>query len=347
MPFLRILIFLAGGILIQQPTNTVVLNSQVLFALLLSTITFLLIFYQFWRRVYSLRWIPGFAIATLFLIIGLILSNHQTPQKLTTAVATKGVGIITTVEYRNNHRIRITLKPEAYQQPTPLRKKDQLLLMVQGPLDMIPQEGDRLFFNGEIRPLPTPTNPEAFDYGQYLHNNGFSGQAYFYPKDIVIEPSKQFDYRFLPTKIRNQCLIIFQNSGLSEPGLTIVQALLLGDRTALDPEIQNSFIRSGAIHLLAVSGLHVGIIYILLGGFLSLFFKPSNVISILLSLGFLFSYAFITGFSPSVSRAALMFAVIHMGRVTNRNTNIYNSLAVSATLLLIINPLFLYHVGFR
>lgn len=346
IPFLRILIFLVAGILIQRYTNWDILNSQMLSALFLTSASFLLIFYHFWARTYSLRWVPGLSMSSLFLLTGLVLSQHQTPKIPDTIISTRVVGIITAVELRAENRIRITLKPEAFQEPTSLRERDKLLLMVQGPLDVVPEEGDRLIFKGDLRPLPTPTNPDAFNYGQYLQNNGFSAQAFLSSKDLLITSSNRFDYRTLPAKIRNKCLIIFQNSGISEPALAIIQALLLGDRSGMDREIQDSFIKSGAIHLLAVSGLHVGILYMVLGSFLSLFFKPSHVISILLSLSFLFSYAFITGFSPSVSRAALMFAVIHIGRATNRNNNIYNSLAVSASLLLVINPLFLFHVGF-
>ncbi len=346
IPFLRILIFLVAGILLQQHINPFIIKGQVLFILFITASAFLLISYHFWHHNYSLRWIPGLLMASLILMTGLVLSQHQMPKTPNTAITTKVVGIVKTVEYRDENRLRITLQPEAFHESTSLRKRDKLLLMVQGPLDVTPKEGDRLLFKGVLRPLPSPTNPNAFNYGQHLHNNGFSAQAFLSSKDISITTPNRFDYRTLPAKIRSKCLTIFRNSGVTDPALTIIQALLLGDRSGMDRELQDSFIKSGAIHLLAVSGLHVGVLYMLLGSFLSLFFKPSNVISILFSLGFLFSYAFITGFSPSVSRAALMFAVIHIGRATNRNTNIYNSLAVSASLLLIINPLFLYHVGF-
>lgn len=346
IPFLRILVFLMAGILIPHHTNWVIINGQVLSALFLTLTALLLISYFLWGRIYSLRWIPGLSMSCLFLLTGLILSLHQTPKVAEAIVSTQVVGTITAVEFRDENRIRIILKPEAFQEKTSLRVRDKLLLTVQGHLDKAPQEGDRLIFKGILRPLPAPTNPDAFNYGQYLQNNGFSAQGFLSSKDILIVSPTRHDYRILPAKIRNKCLTIFRNSGVSEPALTIIQALLLGDRSGMDRDIQDSFIKSGAIHLLAVSGLHVGILYMLLGSFLSLFFKPSHVISILLSLGFLFSYAFITGFSPSVSRAALMFAVIHIGRATNRNTNIYNSLAISASLLLIINPLFLFHVGF-
>ncbi|MCA1745224.1 MAG: competence protein ComEC family protein [Bacteroidales bacterium] len=346
IPFLRILIFLVAGILIKNHTDPVFFFGQFLSALFLAFTSLLFIYYHFWHRLYTIRWIPGLCISFLLLLTGVILTQHQSPREPDTPIITQGVGTIITLEHRNHNRLRITLQPEAFQQPTSLRPRDKLLLMVQGPLDVLPHEGDQLFFKGTIHPLPRPTNPNAFDYGLYLQNNGFSGQTFLNSEDIVIQQSKRFDYRLIPNKIRNKCLTIFKESGVSEPALTIIQALLLGDRSAMDREIQDSFIKSGAIHLLAVSGLHVGILYMILSSFLSLFFKPSNAISLLLSLGFLLAYAFITGFSPSVSRAALMFAVIHIGRASNRNTNIYNSLAVSASLLLIINPLFIYHVGF-
>lgn len=346
IPFLRILTFLIAGILLQRYTNWDLLKGPFFLFLFITCTTFLVLFYRFWHRAYAWRWIPGLSVSAIFLLTGMLLIQHQTPQVTDSNISTKVAGNIAAVDSMGKDRLRIVLKPDAFGSDSLLRKKDKLLLMVQGPLVKTPKEGDWLIFKGVLRPLPGNSNPNSFNYGHYLKDNGFSAQAYLNPNDLILSSPQSFDYHTLPSKIRSKCLSIFRKSGISEPALVIVQALLLGDRSGMDREIQDSFIKSGAIHLLAVSGLHVGILYMLLSSFLSLFFKPSHIISILLSLGFLLAYAFLTGFSPSVSRAALMFAVIHVGRATNRNTNTYNSLAVSATLILIINPLFLFHIGF-
>jgi competence protein ComEC len=346
LPFLKVFLFLVTGILLNQYADTAFFSDKTAMALLSGAGGLAIIHHLYWRSIYKLRWIPGIVLGSAITISGFLISHHQTPQTTAANENTIGVGKITTVEYLKEGHLRLTLHPEALQQPTSLREKDKLLLLIQGPLDVQPKEGDRLFFKGSIRPLPTPSNPDAFNYGQYLRYNGYSGQAFLKPAEIFIEPSKQFEIRFLPIKIRNKCLHIFRESGVSENALVIIQALLLGDRSGMSRDIKESFIKSGSIHLLAVSGLHVGILYMIFGSVLSLFLKPSHGVSLLLSLGFLFFFAFITGFAPSVSRAAVMFAVIHIGRAANRDAHILNTLAVSASLLLVINPLFLFHAGF-
>jgi len=129
----------------------------------------------------------------------------------------------------------------------------------------------------------------------------------------------------------------------------IASALLLGNKSLLDKETRQTYSETGAMHILAVSGLHVGILY----GFLALVlarFKRRRIGAIsamILEISVIWIFAAITDFSPSVSRASVMFTFLAMGSSLTRYTNIYNILALSALLLLAYNPNYLFEVGFQ
>lgn len=129
----------------------------------------------------------------------------------------------------------------------------------------------------------------------------------------------------------------------------IASALILGVTDGLDNELTQAYAASGAMHVLAVSGLHVGIIY----GIILLVLRPltrnqkGKWVVALLSIFLLWGYAMVTGFSPSVLRAVTMFSFVALARPLNYRTNIYNILAVSAFCLLLINPYLIMSVGFQ
>ena len=131
--------------------------------------------------------------------------------------------------------------------------------------------------------------------------------------------------------------------------LAVISALLLGYKDLLDRETIMTYSSSGAMHVLAVSGLHVGIIYLVLNS-LFLFFERiryGNYLKAVLLILCLWAYALLTGLSPSVLRAVTMFSFIIIGSALKRETNIYNTLAASAFVLLLYNPYILLQVGFQ
>ncbi len=136
-------------------------------------------------------------------------------------------------------------------------------------------------------------------------------------------------------------------SGKDERAIAI--ALVLGVTDGIDNDLQNAYAASGAMHVLAVSGMHVGIIYAII---LLLFkplnkFKNSKWVAAIVSLVCLWVFSFITGNSPSVLRAVTMFSFIAIARPFGMRTNIYNTLAASAFVLLIYNPYLIMSVGFQ
>jgi competence protein ComEC len=131
-----------------------------------------------------------------------------------------------------------------------------------------------------------------------------------------------------------------------------IKALLLGDKSSLDPSTKKAFSIAGATHVLAVSGLHVGIIVSLFSALLGLILlkikkrKAAWIKSVLLLL-VIWIYAGITDFSPSILRASMMFSFLSIGQSMTRHSNIYNTISIAAFFMLIINPDNLYAVGFQ
>jgi competence protein ComEC len=138
-------------------------------------------------------------------------------------------------------------------------------------------------------------------------------------------------------------------AGFKNDVLGIINALLLGQRQSIDKSIYNSYVNSGTIHILAVSGLHVGILLWILNFILRpfLYLRNGRILRPLIIIILLWSFAVIAGLSPSVTRAVTMFSIISIAMHYKRPTNIYNTLFISAFLILLFKPTFLFEVGFQ
>lgn len=210
--------------------------------------------------------------------------------------------------------------------------------------------GDQIIFFRDPQLIINDRNPYAFDYKGYMNRRGINRQVWLPDGSWIKTGNNQnTGVRVLAERIRNHLLEIYRKNGLSGDEYAILSALTLGYRKSLDPEVKQTFANSGAMHVLAVSGLHVGIIFLAFRLIFS-FMKRSRwgrLSYILLAIILLWSYAFITGLSPSVQRAAFMFSLVQIGDGLRRPVNIYNTLAASAMILLLMNPSMLFEVGFQ
>ena len=212
------------------------------------------------------------------------------------------------------------------------------------------QPGDNIIFNVSPERLKNRGNPFEFDYKKYLERKRIYRQLYL-PADEwqKVNTRASFSLTILAEQFREKLLDIYREQHLGKAQFDILSALTLGYKRGLDPEIKTVFAAAGAMHVLAVSGLHVGIIYgvlLFLLGFLKRR-KSGRLFFVLITLFSLWAYAFITGLSPSVERAATMFSLLVIGENLKRRINVYNSLAASALLLLLINPNNLFEAGFQ
>lgn len=207
---------------------------------------------------------------------------------------------------------------------------------------------DKLLVRSKVYTIQNAGNPGEFDTEAYWNNNGIYSQIYVKDGDYkVINKAPVAFYERWRKWIKEQFEDIFSNY-LYDEELAIASALVLGDKSLLDDDIRQSFGAAGAMHVLAVSGLHVGIILELL---LFLFGRLPRIFTkkraLLISLLILWMYAMVIGFPPSVVRATLMFTLLSIGRISSRQTDSINILFFSAFAMLLVNPLLIYDIGFQ
>jgi len=197
--------------------------------------------------------------------------------------------------------------------------------------------------------LYSPLNPHQFDYKNYLKKQHIYHQLYITNSKLLAVSSYKHTLFGYAAKLREHVQSKLKQYDFNTDEYAIISALLLGQRQDISKEIYDSYSQAGAIHILAVSGLHVGIVLLLLNYLL----KPLELLKRgkHLKLGIivilLWCFAIIAGLSASVTRAVTMFTIIAFAMHNKRPTNIYNTLAISVFVLLLFKPNFLFDVGFQ
>jgi competence protein ComEC len=210
--------------------------------------------------------------------------------------------------------------------------------------------GDRLLVKGSPNELTPPANPEEFNFKRFLSFRNIYHQQFIMADQIqLIDHAKRNGFLYYSHQVRAWATNILRTYIPGEQQQAIAMALVLGVTEGIDTDLQSAYAASGAMHVLAVSGLHVGIIYAII----LVLFKPlkrfawSRWVIAVISILLLWIFAFVTGLSPSVLRAVTMFSFIAFARPLGWRTNIYNTLAASAFVLLLYNPYLIMSVGFQ
>lgn len=209
--------------------------------------------------------------------------------------------------------------------------------------------GDFIEVNSRLNSIHSLGNPNEFDYSKYLKNKQIVAQFFLTSNTRWKKYKSSFPLNRYSTIIRNRCLDIFKRSGLQSNNLFIASALTFGYKNDLNTFVKNIFSRTGAMHVLAVSGLHVGIIFLIVNSIISLLKIPFRYdwLGHFFILLIIWSYALITGLSPSILRATTMMSFFIIARVFNKHTSIYNVLFSSVFFLLFVNPFLIIDVGFQ
>jgi competence protein ComEC len=210
--------------------------------------------------------------------------------------------------------------------------------------------GDVLLIKGAPAIVQSPANPGEFDYKRFLAFKNIYHQHFVRKTDAVLvrndPPSTILDLA-IGARMWADATLKRHVTGTREQA--IASALVLGVTDGLDNELLTAYAATGAMHVLAVSGLHITIIYMILLWVLKplLRLRSGQWLLAIISLVLLWAYAFITGLSPSVLRAVTMFSFMALARPTSQSTNIYNTLAASAFCLLMFDPFLIMSVGFQ
>lgn len=208
--------------------------------------------------------------------------------------------------------------------------------------------GQKVVAYCQLKSLIKPNNPNQFDYANYLEKKDVFHQIYLENENFrVIGFDKNAAYHI--NLIRVKIIESFEQNKINNESLSILKALLLGQRQDLEENTIQQYSMAGAIHILAISGLHIGILLFFFRAVLQPInrFKHGKITQLILLISLLWLYALVAGMSPSVVRAVTMFSFVGIGLYLRRYTSIYNTLACSILIILLFKPNFLFDVGFQ
>ncbi|MGC9344276.1 MAG: ComEC/Rec2 family competence protein [Bacteroidales bacterium] len=216
-----------------------------------------------------------------------------------------------------------------------------------------PKPGEFLLLNTELKQNSNSGNPSEFDYAAYLNRNKIYSTIYLPDSCWMrsnITPTLPF-YLEVSLNIKRLLQDKIKKAALSSTAKNyqVMLAICTGDKSELDREIKTQYSQAGAIHVMAVSGLHVGMIWMFLN-YLTFFLKKNRtgrILQFILAICILWLFALITGMSASVVRSCMMFSLASIARLIRKNVSIFNSLSVSALIQMVINPTIIHDVGFQ
>lgn len=214
--------------------------------------------------------------------------------------------------------------------------------------DRIYKYKDEVIFRTKVLTIKNQGNPGEFDFKKFMKKKGILFQGYTLSEDVKIIGNRANWFISLAIQLRMQILESI-DLHFSKKDAPIAKALLVGYKNDIDTETKSHYASAGASHILAVSGMHVGIIMLIISKVNSVWARTirKKKIATILLLVLLWFYVFLTGFSPSILRAGLMFSIVLVGRLIDRDHSSLNLLTGSAVILLIYNPYYLFDLGFQ
>lgn len=354
-PFVRLVLPFAGGIWIAMRFD---FHISVYYL----GISLMVLFLASWLialklKSYPLRWVFGFLLTIMLIIAGITQVEIRKP-------------------WRSKQHFMHLEKPPSYfiaritEPPQQRSKSTRLQLTVEGiitekdeqkpasgkviaylPVNTVGLKyGDLLLFNKKPDSVAPPLNPHQFDYRSYLARSGILHQVFL--KEGSWKPlGKGYSNPLfkLAYSMRDYLLDVLKKAGLDGDEFHVASAILLGYDDHLPSYLRQSYTAAGGMHVLCVSGLHVGIVY----WFFSVIMvfpgrnKRAKIVKAVILLLILWFYALLTGLSPSVIRASTMFSFMLVGRTFHKKGYIINTLAASALFLLWFEPQALFHIGFQ
>lgn len=352
-PFFRLLVPLVCGIVAFQYLE--LCNFTRLIFLIIAVLLMLVSFFVRQSKfVYKLRWLFGAGIMICMFQLGYFIAERKHEQAAFTFVDEQAVfvGRILESPAEKANSMACKMQVEGMYAGAKFVKitSAALVYVSKDSASFLLRKGDVVLMRTTFQRTAKALNPEGFDYAAYLANKGITATGFVRAGEWkVLTHQHAFSIASMAENCRTTLLGLYGDLQLPKDQFAVLAALTLGFKDAIDPELREDFSHSGAMHILAVSGLHVGVIYLILQALLSMLFRRSKwkILSTVFTVCALWMYAFITGLPPSVVRAATMFSLVAIGVSLERKSQIYNTIAVSAFAILLYNPNLLFDVGFQ
>jgi len=357
-PYLRIVFFFAAGIFTYIRVNYLPAFALPLFTALL------LAYLVFWvlariRKSADGHNLAGMAALLAFYLAGFIQTHLLTAKSRTDNIIhyqsesiTYYVGVVNDYITHKPNTLSTTLAlTQIRSNGTWKRVSGNVRITLKNGTGTEPVKyGTVLLVKGAPNLVQPPLNPDQFNYQQYLAQGQIYHQHYLNASQFIVAGQKPPHALVqLSIQLRGFLDAQLRKNIPSEREYGIATALILGIKDYLPEDIKTTYANTGTMHVLAVSGLHVALLFWILNLLVGRWSerKGFKVLSFLLLLGIIWLYGFVTALSASVLRAVVMFSLISFAKTFRKQANMYNTLAAAAFILLLYNPYFLLDVGFQ
>jgi competence protein ComEC len=351
-PFFRLLLPFMIGIILYQFVELLHWSLYAMFGL-----SGILILFSFAIRVpkrqFQFRWLFGCGIFLFMLSLAYSLSSEREKADTFDYFHKKGIYRVelssAPIEKANSYLCKVDVSQFFNATWKPARGQAILYIQKNKAASKL-LFGDRLLVEAEFTPPEKPLNPDGFDYAAYLKRQGVGATCYVSSGGwLLTDRNTGFSIRRESDKWRNYLLDVYRKFNIQGDEFAVLAALTLGYTDDLQPDLRASYSATGAMHILSVSGMHVGVVYIVMAFLLGFLNKSQRqkVFKTLFIMLCLWAYAFLSGLSAAVIRATLMFTFVALATCLDRKSQIYNTIFMSILAMLLYNPNFLYDVGFQ
>ena len=289
----------------------------------------------------------------LMTVLGILISNRSSPRKTRTHFSNHyepgSILEIKILEKLKNNDFYNRYLGEIIGVDQ-VRSEGEIMIRIANKDSLKPlQLDEKLVTSLKLVSFKEPLNPGEFNFKEYAKRKGFVFQLTLEKGAFIVTKDERLGIRTRALMLREEILKSLIKQDFSPDEFMVIEALLLGRKEDLAKEITEQYKNAGAMHILAISGLHIGILLLILNAFLKPIenIRHGKKVKLVLLLLFLWFFAFLSGLSPSVIRAVLMFSMLSIGIVTRRSSNLDHYLFISLFLSLLFEPLFIFDLGFQ
>ncbi|WP_207534050.1 ComEC/Rec2 family competence protein [Desertivirga arenae] len=354
--FVRVLTPVIGAIITALLFPNLLLLSIAIKGSLVSLATLIILWYLYKALdIYFYRWLPGCVLHIFLFSLGLSITLSEI-DSIQPDYYAKIRGQAFMIRVKSEPRLANGLLRfesqvlKVFNETGAKTSRGKLLVSIRTDGKSNPKYGDDLIIPNKLAEIDPPYNPFEFDYKSYLKNQGLEKQVFLNVAQYrVIGSNKGNGFVSSALRLRKKLVAGFSEYIKDKEAAALASTLVLGYRAELSAEIITAYSKTGTMHVLSVSGMHVLLVFSILTVLLSFLDKNVwlRVLKVMLIISAVWFYAMLTGFSSAVCRAAVMCTIYVIGKTFNRRTNSYNTLAASALLLLLYNPFFLLDAGFQ
>jgi competence protein ComEC len=356
IPLLRLLLSLITGIIIQYCFSLPL--QPFVIALVIAIVIVALASISSVAHQFLFRKIVGTSLLVLFVAIGGVLSfvkNGIHDKEWIGNYYKEGLPVLLTLQEplvakEKSYKALASAESVMINHQWQPVKGNVLLYFIKGNIPPTLTYGSQIVVTTSLTNIENTGNPDGFDYREHSFFNHIYYQAFLKPSGYLLLNTKNTTLLgSIIIKAKFAVLTTLRKNIANPTSLSVAEALLIGYRDDLGKDLIQAYNNTGVIHIIVISGLRMGMIY----GLLLLLFSPFKtkkwvrVVKAITIIIVLWGFCLVAGAAPSVSRSAIMFTVIVLGECIGRRTNIFNNLALSAFIILLVNPFSLWDAGFQ